>query len=857
MKRFNLFLALTFVILFALLGLSKMQAQPIGWQVVNSYGITDKSPEFQLEVLLDIPVGIVFNSLKFSVTHQEGLYLYGASTVDDSYQWTFIDSDSTRYHNDVKNIWEVRKGFTFMSMARKVGKDSAFALRLHFFVNQPSAIPAGDTLSIWLSNMKAYVNDGSEVAITPGDQEVRIPFGEKADTIPPTPQDSVGFRLTSIVPVYASTTSKEAVVRLNVVSNDLPMNQMQFIVEAPWSFNYNYSVFGQELDGYAYNGFVDTADITTNRWFGVIWTPSAASFFRNSQYAYTDIHFVIKPNVYHAGDTAWFTLMAMHAYQVRANSDTTIEYPIKGMDPNLSNLAVRFPVIFIAEETPPDTTNVPKSDSVAYTIKQINQITPDSPELVLGVDMQNYNNVAMNRFEFMIRMDPNFEPKSMDVVSGDIVNYSMTPSGFQNGKRVWEFEAHKSPDSLRMDSHLGIEIHFGLAKNNNFVPNDTVHFIIFNVYANLQADTLIRYPIKGNQRNLYYLAYDLPVIFGGQVEPPKTGPLDFWFDAWTDELPYFLYGANQMAVVLKRQDTSNTITNVSFDVNISSKYADLDVFSLDYFDLAPGNIITEGNPGDTVLHTGLDHQGFTNGNYYAKGIVEAFGIKPNKSDHNPADFLMFNIVYRGIYSEEMTFNLTNIKVNNNAPVINRKQDKIMSIIAVDQTESTTINFVEPLRRILQATNIHDVDGDGDFDLDDAMMAREMVDGKFFGNLKSRIAADAVWPINFQIDMNDYLELRRLLTTGVDELTYGDGINLNNYPNPVSGNTTINFNLPSNGNITLVLYDLLGNKVQTLASGYFVAGPQQVTVDCSDLLTGSYTYSLQAGTVTRVARLAVK
>jgi hypothetical protein len=54
--------------------------------------------------------------------------------------------------------------------------------------------------------------------------------------------------------------------------------------------------------------------------------------------------------------------------------------------------------------------------------------------------------------------------------------------------------------------------------------------------------------------------------------------------------------------------------------------------------------------------------------------------------------------------------------------------------------------------------------------------------------------------------------------------------LNNYPNPFNSSTHITFNIPTAGQIQLLLYNILGQKVCTLEDGYLTAGGHQINWD---------------------------
>lgn len=79
-------------------------------------------------------------------------------------------------------------------------------------------------------------------------------------------------------------------------------------------------------------------------------------------------------------------------------------------------------------------------------------------------------------------------------------------------------------------------------------------------------------------------------------------------------------------------------------------------------------------------------------------------------------------------------------------------------------------------------------------------------------------------------------------TGLSNLGVGSGSHIvaSNYPNPFAGNTTIKFNLTSDEKVTVVVFDIKGQKVATLVSNEMrKAGVQTVDFDASGLETGNY------------------
>jgi hypothetical protein len=68
----------------------------------------------------------------------------------------------------------------------------------------------------------------------------------------------------------------------------------------------------------------------------------------------------------------------------------------------------------------------------------------------------------------------------------------------------------------------------------------------------------------------------------------------------------------------------------------------------------------------------------------------------------------------------------------------------------------------------------------------------------------------------------------------------------NHPNPFNPTTTINYSLPSEGNVTLKIYDIQGNEVITLVNETKVAGYYNVVFNASNLSSGLYFYSIRSG-----------
>ncbi|MBD3234181.1 MAG: T9SS type A sorting domain-containing protein [candidate division Zixibacteria bacterium] len=76
----------------------------------------------------------------------------------------------------------------------------------------------------------------------------------------------------------------------------------------------------------------------------------------------------------------------------------------------------------------------------------------------------------------------------------------------------------------------------------------------------------------------------------------------------------------------------------------------------------------------------------------------------------------------------------------------------------------------------------------------------------------------------------------------------------NYPNPFNAVTTIKYLLPGSDNVSLDIYNILGQKVKRLVSGYQQAGEHSIRWDASANSSGVYFYRLSAGDYTQTRRM---
>ncbi|MBN1541024.1 T9SS type A sorting domain-containing protein, partial [candidate division KSB1 bacterium] len=68
----------------------------------------------------------------------------------------------------------------------------------------------------------------------------------------------------------------------------------------------------------------------------------------------------------------------------------------------------------------------------------------------------------------------------------------------------------------------------------------------------------------------------------------------------------------------------------------------------------------------------------------------------------------------------------------------------------------------------------------------------------------------------------------------------------NYPNPFNPVTTLSYALPTTAQVKLVVYNQIGQEIETLVNGVQTAGQHKVTWNAMDLPSGLYFYQLNAG-----------
>ncbi|MBR5082615.1 MAG: T9SS type A sorting domain-containing protein [Bacteroidales bacterium] len=87
---------------------------------------------------------------------------------------------------------------------------------------------------------------------------------------------------------------------------------------------------------------------------------------------------------------------------------------------------------------------------------------------------------------------------------------------------------------------------------------------------------------------------------------------------------------------------------------------------------------------------------------------------------------------------------------------------------------------------------------------------------------------------------------KITGAGITENPTDDNLNVNMYPNPVSSQATLSFDLKESCNVSYQVFDLTGRMVMNQNMGRMSAGEQQININAENLSSGSYILRLNQG-----------
>jgi len=106
----------------------------------------------------------------------------------------------------------------------------------------------------------------------------------------------------------------------------------------------------------------------------------------------------------------------------------------------------------------------------------------------------------------------------------------------------------------------------------------------------------------------------------------------------------------------------------------------------------------------------------------------------------------------------------------------------------------------------------------------------------------------------QIDFSGKTNYSQIITVEISSAT--SFILEQNYPNPFNPTTTIKFSVPTSGNVSLKVFDILGNEVVSLVNENKQAGSYEVEFKADKITSGTYFYKLQAGNFIQTKKMVL-
>jgi len=114
------------------------------------------------------------------------------------------------------------------------------------------------------------------------------------------------------------------------------------------------------------------------------------------------------------------------------------------------------------------------------------------------------------------------------------------------------------------------------------------------------------------------------------------------------------------------------------------------------------------------------------------------------------------------------------------------------------------------------------------------------------------------PVYLAFDLKNEIVLKKGTTilSENETMAKSNSISLRNQPNPAKNETTIMFQLPKPGNVSIELFDLAGKKLRAIDASYLHEGMNSIVVQTGNLENGMYIYTLKSGEYKGVNRMVV-
>ena len=105
--------------------------------------------------------------------------------------------------------------------------------------------------------------------------------------------------------------------------------------------------------------------------------------------------------------------------------------------------------------------------------------------------------------------------------------------------------------------------------------------------------------------------------------------------------------------------------------------------------------------------------------------------------------------------------------------------------------------------------------------------------------------------------SNYFTIKNTPTSVNESFTENTKLSIRNYPNPFSKSTNFEYYTDSDCNLELNLYDINGNLVSNIYSGFATAGTHTINWTNSELESGTYFYEIRAGSQFKSGKLIIR
>jgi aminopeptidase N len=207
----------------------------------------------------------------------------------------------------------------------------------------------------------------------------------------------------------------------------------------------------------------------------------------------------------------------------------------------------------------------------------------------------------------------------------------------------------------------------------------------------------------------------------------------------------------------------------------------------------------------------------------------------NQFQYNVASGLDFKDVLEQTTGKNFDDFFTQWYFGEGYPIYNINWTQMNDTLLINSTQTTSTS-VTPLFKMQLELKLHFAGGDTTIRIN--QMNNTQSFQIYFPLTVTNITAD---PNNWVIDQSTTIH------TGFDDNQFNvESFYLyQNYPNPFNPSTTIEFDLPKSSQVTLKIYNIIGEEVNTLLSASLLSGSYKYEWDGSNLASGVYLYRLEA------------